>query len=108
MDSQENRDGQKLTMNDVSKLASDHLRSLHPDLKASHARELVAACFGFKTHASLLVYRNSPWSERNNFCKMPEPPEFLGRCLDLYGLKLTTDPIYVPKQVVTFLKENCP
>ena len=42
-------------MTDVSKLCSDFLRKTYPGLKASHARELVAAFFGYKKHASLLA-----------------------------------------------------
>lgn len=42
---------------DLSKLCADFLRSNHSNrtgkLKASHARELVAAFFGYKSHASL-------------------------------------------------------
>jgi hypothetical protein len=40
---------------DISKLCSDFLRNTYPGLKASHARELVAAFFGYKSHASLLA-----------------------------------------------------
>jgi hypothetical protein len=45
---------------DISKACSDHLRSFvaasaGSPLKASHARELVAAFFGYKSHASLLA-----------------------------------------------------
>lgn len=39
---------------DISKLCSDFLRETCPGLKASHARELVAAFFGYKSHAALL------------------------------------------------------
>lgn len=45
---------------DVSKFCSDHLRECYTGLKASHARELVAAFFGYKSHAALLAdKRNS-------------------------------------------------
>ena len=40
---------------DVSKLCSDFLRECYPGLKATHARELVAAYFGYKSHAALLA-----------------------------------------------------
>lgn len=40
---------------DTSKLCSDFLREGYPGLKASHARELVAAFFGYKSHAALLA-----------------------------------------------------
>lgn len=39
----------------ISKLCSDYLRERYPGLKASHARELVAAFFGYKSHAALLT-----------------------------------------------------
>ena len=40
---------------DYSKYCSDHLREWNPEIKASHARELVAAFFGYKSHAALLA-----------------------------------------------------
>lgn len=44
----------------VSKICSDYLRESYSGLKASHARELVAAFFGYKSHAALLAdKRNS-------------------------------------------------
>lgn len=43
-----------------SKLCSDFLRETYPGLKASHARELVAAFFGYKTHAALLAEARYP------------------------------------------------
>ncbi|HEY9786839.1 MAG TPA: hypothetical protein V6D17_15725 [Candidatus Obscuribacterales bacterium] len=44
----------------VSKTCSDYLRECYSGLKASHARELVAAFFGYKSHAALLAdKRNS-------------------------------------------------
>jgi hypothetical protein len=39
----------------VSKTCSDYLRECYSELKASHARELVAAFFGYKSHAALLA-----------------------------------------------------
>lgn len=39
----------------ISKFCSDFLRKCYPELKASHARELVAAYFGYKSHAALLA-----------------------------------------------------
>lgn len=39
---------------DISKLCSDFLRVTYSGLKASHARELVAAFFGYNSHAALL------------------------------------------------------
>jgi hypothetical protein len=40
---------------DISKVCSDFLRECYPGLKATHARELVAAYFGYKSHAALLA-----------------------------------------------------
>ncbi len=40
---------------DISKLCADFLRANHEGLRASHARELVAAFFGYKSHAALLA-----------------------------------------------------
>lgn len=47
---------------DVSKLCSDFLRQSFPDtkVKATHARELVAAFFGYKSHAALLAEQEYP------------------------------------------------
>ncbi len=47
-------------LDSVSKLCSDHLRQRYPGLKASHARELVAAYFGYKSHAALLADKIFP------------------------------------------------
>jgi len=48
---------------DLSKLCADFLRASYKSqtlgkLKASHARELVAAFFGYKSHAALLAEKN--------------------------------------------------
>lgn len=40
---------------DVSKYCADYLRESYEDLKASHAHELVAAFFGYKSRAALLA-----------------------------------------------------
>ncbi|ENU93542.1 hypothetical protein F971_00800 [Acinetobacter vivianii] len=50
---------------DLSKLCADFLRQNHASqsteqLKASHARELVAAFFGYKSHAALLAEKTYP------------------------------------------------
>ncbi len=47
-------------MSNLSKLCADHLRTIYASqssgkLKASHARELVAAFFGYKSHAALIA-----------------------------------------------------
>lgn len=52
----------------ISKLCADHLRQSHladfgQPLKATHAREIVAAFFGYKSHAALLAEANYPLSE---------------------------------------------
>jgi hypothetical protein len=43
----------------ISKLCSDFLRECYPQLKASHARELVAAFFGYNSHAALLADKSN-------------------------------------------------
>jgi len=53
--------------NDLSKLCADFLRSNYRSnhnakLKASHARELVAAFFGYKNHAALTLEKKYPLS----------------------------------------------
>ncbi|WP_339718679.1 hypothetical protein [Marinomonas primoryensis] len=50
---------------DLSKLCADFLRNNHASqstekLKASHARELVAAFFGYKSHAALMAEKTYP------------------------------------------------
>jgi hypothetical protein len=50
---------------DISKLCADFLRTfvfdeLRITLKATHARELIAAFFGYKSHAALLAERTYP------------------------------------------------
>ncbi len=52
-------------MSDLSKLCADHLRTTYTSqtsskLKASHARELVAAFFGYKSHAALIAEKSYP------------------------------------------------
>ncbi|MBZ0188684.1 MAG: hypothetical protein K8F91_20730 [Candidatus Obscuribacterales bacterium] len=47
----------------VSKSCSDYLRERFQGLKASHARELVAAFFGYKSHAALLSDKAYPIEE---------------------------------------------
>lgn len=47
----------------VSKSCSDYLRERFAGLKASHARELVAAFFGYKSHAALLSDNAHPIKE---------------------------------------------
>ncbi len=50
---------------DLSKLCADYLRTSYTNqtsgkLKASHARELVAAFFGYKSHAALIAEKDYP------------------------------------------------
>ena len=47
----------------VSKSCSDYLRERFAGLKTSHARELVAAFFGYKSHAALLSDKAHPIEE---------------------------------------------
>ncbi len=51
--------------NDISKLCADFLRETYTSqtgnkLKASHARELIAAFFGYKSHAALIARQKYP------------------------------------------------
>jgi len=51
--------------NDISKLCADFLRETYTThtgnkLKASHARELIAAFFGYKSHAALIAEKKYP------------------------------------------------
>lgn len=51
--------------NDISKLCADFLREIYTSqtgnkLKASHARELIAAFFGYKSHAALIARQKYP------------------------------------------------
>lgn len=70
---------------DVSKVCSDYLRQSFPGLKASHARELVAAFFGYKSHAALLADRAYPVDDLD-MAAILVPDEFMmserRRCLD--------------------------
>lgn len=55
----------------TSKACADHLRTHFSTkygvkLKATHARELVAAFFGYKSHAALLAEKNYPLSQLGN------------------------------------------
>lgn len=54
-------------MSVISKLCADFLRAHYahhtPKLKASHAHEIVAAFFGYKSHAALLRDTNYPLSQ---------------------------------------------
>lgn len=52
-------------MSDLSKLCADYLRTSYTSqtlgkLKATHARELVAAFFGYKSHAALISEKDYP------------------------------------------------
>lgn len=54
-------------MQHITKLCADHLRAFVNDnhgvkLKASHAHELVAAFFGYKSRAALLADTRHPLS----------------------------------------------
>jgi hypothetical protein len=54
----------------ISKICSDYLRECYPGLKASHAHELVAAFFGYKSHAALLA-------DKSNFVDFLDQAEVL-------------------------------
>lgn len=55
---------------DISKLCADFIRGSYlahsgEKLKASHAREMVAAFFGYKSHAALIAEQKYPLSQLN-------------------------------------------
>lgn len=90
---------------DLSKLCADFLRQNHASqstekLKASHARELVAAFFGYKSHAALKAEKAYPLEQleeayvlipdiplmNDRLSKLNELPKGLGRSTDLAKL----------------------
>lgn len=90
---------------DLSKLCADFLRQNHASqstqkLKASHARELVAAFFGYKSHAALMAENTYPLSQleeayifipdvslmNDRWSKLNGVPNDLNRTIDLAKL----------------------
>src|SRR5581483_726450 len=77
---------------DLSKICADFIRShvltqSGAKLKASHARELVAAFFGYKSHAALLAEKDFPLSALSDADVMvPAVALIESRRADLEGL----------------------
>lgn len=80
----------EFAMQDITKLCADHLRAFSENygvkLKASHAHELVAAFFGYKSRAALLADTQYPLSNlplANVIVLAPTAP-IDQRCKDLH------------------------
>lgn len=77
---------------DLSKLCADFLRQNHASqstekLKASHARELVAAFFGYKSHAALMAEKTYPLEKLEEaYIFIPDIPLMNDRRAKLGGL----------------------
>jgi len=77
---------------DLSKLCADFLRQNHASLsteklKASHARELVAAFFGYKSHAALMAEKTYPLGQLEEaYIFIPDIPLMNDRRSKLNGL----------------------
>lgn len=77
---------------DLSKLCADFLRQNHTSrstekLKASHARELVAAFFGYKSHAALMAEKTYPLDRLEEaYIFIPDIPLMNDRRAKLDGL----------------------
>jgi hypothetical protein len=71
----------------VSKICADHLRECYPGLKSSHAHEVVAAFFGYKSHAALLADKRYA-ADDVDLAAILIPDEFIvaDRLRDLKGL----------------------
>lgn len=78
--------------NDLSKLCADFLRQNHSSqstekLKSSHARELVAAFFGYKSHAALMAEKIYPLVQLEEaYIFIPDIPLMNDRRSKLDGL----------------------
>jgi|GEM_PF-917288 len=77
---------------DLSKLCADYLRTSYTNhtsgkLKASHARELVAAFFGYKSHAALIAEKDYPLDKLDEaYIFIPDIPLIEARRAKLAGL----------------------
>lgn len=97
---------------DISKLCADYLRDTYSSsqakLKATHARELVAAFFGYKSHKGLLSEQEFPLDNLEE-CSILVPAVPL---IDARSSKLTGLPGDLPKgldlakQLSTFLSDE--
>jgi len=99
---------------DFSKLCADHLRqyvltSSANKLKASHARELVAAFFGYQSHAALLSDQTFPLSRLSKAgILVPDVPMIERRLGDLHGLPDLPWPLEIARVMSEFLKTGTP
>jgi hypothetical protein len=98
---------------DISKTCSDFLRSdfatqTGDKLKASHSRELVAAFFGYKSHAALLAEKTYPLDSLGDAAVLvPNIPLMDVRRNNLDGLPSTLDPSRVlATKLSEFLKQQ--
>lgn len=98
---------------DISKICSDFIRqqvqlSTKQKLKASHARELVAAFFGYKSHAALLAEKAYPLSYMHNAdVLIPDIPLVKTRYEQLQELPpLLPTPIELATLLKNFLLEQ--
>jgi hypothetical protein len=97
---------------DPSKFCADYLRAtLNPSLKikASHARELVAAYFGYKSHAALLKDTAYPITALDEASILvPDVPLLQTRITQLNGLALTLPtPMELAKLVGDAVQVEC-
>lgn len=99
--------------NDLSKLSANYLRFTHSlqsqeKLKASHARELVAALFGYKSHASLMAEKYYPLHRLAEArILVPDIPLIEARRAKLAGLPNDLLPSHdLARSLSTFLKDE--
>ncbi|GJM05881.1 MAG: hypothetical protein DHS20C09_18770 [marine bacterium B5-7] len=96
----------------ISKLCADHVRNYvssqkNLKLKASHARELVAAFFGYKSHAALLAGKRFSVSDINKAeVLVPDQELFQDRSAKLSGLPQRLEPYEVYSQIRLFLQSS--
>ena len=98
---------------DISKLCADFLRNSYASeagakLKASHARELVAAFFGYKSHAALIAEKAHPLTNLEDAeILVPDIPLLVHRrtCLKELPADLFP-PLEMSSRICTFLSDN--
>jgi len=88
---------------DISKLCADFLRSNHSNrtgkLKATHARELIAAFFGYKSHAALISEKSYPLDNLEKaHILVPDIPLIKHR---IRCLKELPDDLFLPKDMAS-------
>ncbi|MES9866352.1 MAG: hypothetical protein ABW157_13515 [Candidatus Thiodiazotropha sp. LLP2] len=98
---------------DLSKLCADYLRTAYTatssqKLKATHARELVAAFFGYKSHAALIAETAYPLDNLEEaYIFVPDIPLMERRRNRLSGLPEDLPPSEaLAKQLAAFLSDN--